>query len=330
MIRALLIALALASSPAFAQGYDALGAALGGAPGVSAGQDIATLGCVFTAPNILDCPSGSAYILNVTNSGAGSMALHVDGNLVFHAGNDGAGSQLDADFLDALSSAAFCQVSGGANCILTSAQLASAATLQLNGGSFTILDSAGGADLIISALTGSTGFSAFSSSDTSGSALFLSTNAGATSIGQRQNQSANGPVVVFGDQMDPSSGSVTALARVMGGGFYQTVLSQSAACAAGVLALDPTSSVVYIDGNSAACAVTLDDATLETAGPGIDIVFVITGTPGAGVVTFPDVTNEHNGPLCATTTGLGLGDTYKVHFANMANDQMVGMACSDN
>ncbi len=42
-----------------------------------------------------------------TNPGAGTMGLLVDGDAVFHAGNDGTGSGLDADLLDGLDSTDF-------------------------------------------------------------------------------------------------------------------------------------------------------------------------------------------------------------------------------
>lgn len=45
---------------------------------------------------------------------AGTGALTFDGNTVWHAGNDGAGSGLDADLLDGLNSTAFAQLSGAA------------------------------------------------------------------------------------------------------------------------------------------------------------------------------------------------------------------------
>ena len=49
----------------------------------------------------------SSETFNVQNAGAGSMELQVDGNKVFHAGNDGSGSGLDADTLDGQSAASF-------------------------------------------------------------------------------------------------------------------------------------------------------------------------------------------------------------------------------
>ncbi len=51
--------------------------------------------------------SASNLTFDFTNPGAGTMTLQVDGNPVFHAGNDGGGSGLDADLLDGLDSTAF-------------------------------------------------------------------------------------------------------------------------------------------------------------------------------------------------------------------------------
>lgn len=50
----------------------------------------------------LDRSSASAQTFNVYNSGGGSMSLLVGGQPVWHGGNDGAGSGLDADTLDGL------------------------------------------------------------------------------------------------------------------------------------------------------------------------------------------------------------------------------------
>ena len=49
----------------------------------------------------------SSETFNIQNAGGGSMELQVDGNKVFHAGNDGSGSGLDADTLDGQSAASF-------------------------------------------------------------------------------------------------------------------------------------------------------------------------------------------------------------------------------
>ena len=48
----------------------------------------------------IDRASASAMTFNVQNSGAGAMELQVDSSKVWHAGNDGSGSTLDADLLD--------------------------------------------------------------------------------------------------------------------------------------------------------------------------------------------------------------------------------------
>ncbi len=51
--------------------------------------------------------SASNLTFDFTNPDAGTMTLQADGNALFHAGNDGSGSGLDADLLDGLDSTAF-------------------------------------------------------------------------------------------------------------------------------------------------------------------------------------------------------------------------------
>jgi len=48
----------------------------------------------------IDRSSGSAETFNIQNSGAGAMTLQIDGNTVWHSGNDGPSSTLDADTVD--------------------------------------------------------------------------------------------------------------------------------------------------------------------------------------------------------------------------------------
>jgi len=54
----------------------------------------------------VDRSSGSAETFNFQNSGAGSMELQVSSSEVWHAGNDGSGSGLDADTVDGNEAAA--------------------------------------------------------------------------------------------------------------------------------------------------------------------------------------------------------------------------------
>ena len=55
----------------------------------------------------LERASGSAETFDVRNPGGGGMTLTVAGNAVWHAGNDGPGSGLDADTLDGTQASAF-------------------------------------------------------------------------------------------------------------------------------------------------------------------------------------------------------------------------------
>lgn len=102
---------------------------------------------------------------------------------------------------------------------------------------------------------------------------------------------------------------------------------QAAACAAGVLALQPTSSVVDIDANGAACVVTLSEAG---AFLGELVVINIVTSAGAGTVTFPDVANVHKGPTLCTSTGLALDGVYTIEYADEANDKFLGQSCVQN
>jgi len=64
----------------------------------------------------IDRSSGSTETFNIQNSGAGVVTLQRDGFTVWDSNNDGAGSGLDADLLDGVSSAGFCAIGG---CTLT-------------------------------------------------------------------------------------------------------------------------------------------------------------------------------------------------------------------
>lgn len=59
----------------------------------------------FFSEGGIDRASGSAETFNIQNSGAGAMTLQVDGQTVWHSGNDGSTSGLDADLLDGQDSA---------------------------------------------------------------------------------------------------------------------------------------------------------------------------------------------------------------------------------
>lgn len=145
-------------------------------------------------------------------------------------------------------------------------------------------------------------------------------------MGTNTNTGATGVVATISDVLTEASAGTT-LFSWFGSGMFAVGQRQSVACAAGVLALDPTSSVVYLDANGAACAVTLGEANAQL---GADVEIVIVTTPGAGTVTFPNVANVHAGPTLCTTTGIALNDSYRIHYADMTNDLYVGVACSDN
>lgn len=121
-------------------------------------------------------------------------------------------------------------------------------------------------------------------------------------------------------------GSSTDLLQVYGEGYVTVNVQQAATCAAGVLALDPTSSVVYVNANNAACVITLGEANSRA---GSDVQIILTANV-SGAVTFPNVANVHAGPTACTTTGLStIGSSYRVHYASTINEY-VGVSCNNN
>jgi hypothetical protein len=97
--------------------------------------------------------------------------------------------------------------------------------------------------------------------------------------------------------------------------------------AAGALNLTPSSEIVLVtNADPDGCVVTMVETSAVV---GADSTMIVISTAG-GVVTFPDVANVHDGPTFATTTGLGLNDSYTVHYADAANDLYVGVGTSDN
>ncbi len=103
--------------------------------------------------------------------------------------------------------------------------------------------------------------------------------------------------------------------------------SQDVACAAGVLALDPSGvGNINIDANGAACVVTLAETSATV---GTSVLITITTSAGAGLVTFPDVAGVHLGPTLCTTTGIPIGSVYRLHYAKTLNE-WVGEECQVN
>ena len=54
-----------------------------------------------------DKVAATDQIINITNSGAGSASLEIEGNTAWHGGNDGSGSGLDADTVDGTHASSF-------------------------------------------------------------------------------------------------------------------------------------------------------------------------------------------------------------------------------
>lgn len=158
----------------------------------------------------------------------------------------------------------------------------------------------------------------------------------ATIVGSISDQTASTVVGCFGDTLaSGAGGSAVNQLCVLGEGLVAVARRQSASCtdnagAGGVLGgltLTPTSSVVYITNTDAqGCIVTLSETG---AALGSDVQIVVVANTG-GTITFPAAANVHAGPTFAVTTGLGLNDSYRIHYADMADDLFVGVASSDN
>lgn len=145
---------------------------------------------------------------------------------------------------------------------------------------------------------------------------------GLVRIGPQSARSGSQDAIVFGDDND--------MIVIAGTGWYRRLTSQTATCAAGVLALDITSEVVRVDANGAACVVTIDDASAELLGPSMRAEIQVRNV-GAGVVTFPDVAGEHNGPTACTTTGIAQNGIYSLTFMDDgSSDLWAGVACTNN
>ncbi len=158
--------------------------------------------------------------------------------------------------------------------------------------------------------------------------LLIGSTSGSASLGPAGSVGPTIAVAHMGEGV--STAGSTLLHSFFGGGINRVATHQAAACAAGVLALDPTSSVIDLDANSAACAVTLAETTAATVGPGFDVQINVVTASGGGGVTFPDVAGIHDGPLLCTTTGLQLNGSYTIHYANMADDMFIGKSCETN
>ncbi len=198
---------------------------------------------------------------------------------------------------------------------------AGAGGIVLTTGSNTVVvnDSAGGPDLTVTTSTASTRTTVCSNL-----ACMGSSGNDYWHVGISTNRASTAQAGAFADSV--VLGSATDLFAVYGEGKNAVSVQQAASCAAGVLALDPTSSVVYINANSNPCAITLGEANAIV---GSDVLIVLTANV-SGAVTFPNVANVHAGPTLCTTTGLTtIGSTYRIHYASTISEY-VGVACTSN
>lgn len=203
-----------------------------------------------------------------------------------------------------LANTLYCQLAGGANCNMQ--------------GSITLTN--GTAGVLMSTLGGGSG--AFATSSSPGGILRVGTNG---VIGAQTDLGATAIAGQVADSVTTATAGTSQFA-VYGEGKVAVARQQSVSCAAGVLALDPTSSVVYVNANSAACVITLGEANAIT---GSDVEIILTANV-SGAVTFPNVANVHAGPAACTTTGLStIGSSYRIHYAATLNEY-VGVACNSN
>lgn len=145
-------------------------------------------------------------------------------------------------------------------------------------------------------------------------------------------------VIVGGvaDAMGTSAGgSKTLLFSVRGEGTVTIEKQQALTCVAnagaggtlGGVTFTQASSAVYITNpDTDGCIVTVGETN---ASVGSDVEFVVVSNAG-GVITFPAAANVHAGPTLAVTTGLGLNDSYRIHYTDKADDMWVGVVATDN
>lgn len=157
---------------------------------------------------------------------------------------------------------------------------------------------------------------------------------GGTQVGVTNAASATNPVGAFSEAVS-SATTGTPVFSGYGAGKFGTRQPQTCTCVAnagaggtlGGVTCDLQSSVVWIANPDAdGCIVTISETSGVVA---VDTRIVVVSNAG-GVVTFPNVANVHAGPAAATTTGLGVNDSYAVHYADAADDLYVGVSHVDN
>lgn len=223
----------------------------------------------------------------------------------------------------------YCQLSGGANCTMTGGTIYSNVTnditspgsedLRIAGGGSVVLkdgdnnvdveDSAGVVKGQMSTNAGSSTFS-LSQNLSSGARVRLSTSF--TLVGRIDDANTTTTVACVADGLDTGGGGNCVGVRVYGDGLETQPSPQttSSTCAANVLALDPKSSVVIVDGNAATCTVTLaaagNVATINEEGKPIRIS---AKNVGASTVKIASTNFATALPAKCSTTGLALGQS---------------------
>jgi len=265
-------------------------------------------------------------------------------------GNGGGGGGLAQAAADLL----YCALAG---CTMTGATTYSGVTIDVTsatnedlrskpGGSGVLRQTAGSGNTIVFEKTDSTAIGYFDVGNASGfmmkssgfdGAVMLTAsnpNLGGGVLGAVSNQASTNIVGAIADSIS-TAGTATFLFTVRGEGTVAIARQQALTCVAnagaggtlGGVTFTQTSSAVYVTNpDTDGCIVTVGETD---AALGSDVEFVVVSNAG-GVITFPAAANVHAGPTFATTTGLGLNDSYRVHYTDMANDMWVGVVATDN
>ena len=337
---------------------------------VTVAETSATLGCqvllelsssaggtvtVADVSNILDVdgswtPSVKDNLVVAYEDLANDAYQELGRNKSWNAANDGAASGLDADLLDAISSAGFCQVAGGAACTMTGQIISSAVAIDVTTGTnedYTI-DPNGSGDINLNAgsdhliLLNDDGGAAAGQVELNGNIMCLESN-GSTAIvrlgsnaiiGQTTNFTATQEVASIRDSVSRTSGG-TGLWGVYGTGLVLPT-EQTCTCASsgngspGAGTCDIQAPYISLVNNDAdGCVWTMAETT-ATALAAVGATANLTVTTNAGGVnTFASVTNvwDASNFLLCSTTGLDVGDVMHAFYSDLANDEWILSLC---
>lgn len=284
---------------------------------------------LFLSLNATVALGGGVVAPTVGGGGGGGGTMSDDAIMDAVQRTDGAASQLDCDFLDAISSQGFCQVTGGTTCTMVgtvvtgnSPDIASESNenleLQAQG--------TGAVKLWPEGLTN--GISVTEPS----SGRFLveneGTNANATYYGVAGDPYVHGagsdrPATELADCASDNiknTGSIIRLKCTSAAGLTTSNAPQTCDCGTAgtpnTVTCDIQSDVVYLtDGDADGCTVTISETTASSlgfnAGP---IMIVVTGTGGGGDFTVADSSGVVELAGGTSFTGNSVGDTLTLHY----------------